>query len=283
MRHYSHFCVALALVFSPSFLHAQEKGGTRLIRSVGSVLNLCKPKPKEEPETLPLPQNRVTSPSNAITPTGKRLKPFGEPNYWGPQDQQVNPEEDIAILPPLPDLRTPDQYTKAERRRNMRNTKYAIRQAQIKAEQDARRAAAMAEVNQPAPDPSTALIQVQSKRDGAVDHGRRERPRAADGTPLKPFNGDSSFVQGNELKYQWSDHEFVETAFDPNEGDELGILPPMPDLRTPDQVTKVERMRKLRNLKYRARQARLEAERRAAEVARRPTVDTGPAPSFPLK
>ncbi|MEM9017707.1 MAG: POTRA domain-containing protein, partial [Verrucomicrobiota bacterium] len=55
--------------------------------------------------------------------------------------------------------------------------------------------------------------------------------------------------------------------------EELIELPPMPDFRTPDQVTRKERMRNLRVAKYEARKAEAEAKRERKELERAATVN----------
>jgi hypothetical protein len=267
--------VILGLIFSLSMASGQEKAGTTLLKAFGSLVSGNREKCEASKETIAMPQNSLDTPSAGITPTGERLKPFGQPDYW--QKRGVAPEtpsidDELAILPPLPDLRTPDQITSAERKRNFRNAKFAERQAQNVIAAEERKMAELAEVEKPPVDPSTALIQVESKRDGAQDCGRRERPATVNGGNLKPFNASSSYVEGCEVKFQWSNHQFVETQPEALE-DELGLLPPLPDLRTPDQITRGEKVRNLRNLKFRGRQAEYEAKRRAAEEAAQATVD----------
>lgn len=271
----SHFLGVFSIAISMSVAQGQEKAGTTLLKALGSLVKSNKEECEELKQPVALPQNSLTSPSNGITPTGNRLQPFGQPEYWGRGNSAVTPsqeEDELAMLPPLPDLRTPDQITKAERKRNLRNAKFAARHEANVAAEEAKRAAMMAQVQTAPVDPSTALIQVESKRDGAQDYGRRERPTTVNGGNLKPFNSGSAYVEGSELKYQWSDHQFVESQPDEVE-DELGMLPPLPDLRTPDQVTKREKVRNLRNLKFRARQAREDAVRRAIEEGRNPTFE----------
>ena len=154
-----------------------------------------------------------------------------------------------------------------------RNQKAAVRQAENEAREAERLLAMQAKVPVPRPDPSTALIQVESSRDGAQDFGNRERPTTVHGGNLKPFNSGSSYVEGCELKFQWSDHQFMEEKQPDELEDELGFLPPLPDLRTPDQVTKTEKMRNLRLLKFRARQAKEQAVRKAIAEGRNPSLD----------
>lgn len=263
----------VCVVISISFAQGQEKAGTTLFRALGSLMKGNKQVCEEQEQPVAMPSNSLDSPSNALTPTGKRLQPFGEPGYWGNDAPPSEADDGLAILPPLPDLRTPDQITKAERRRNVKNAKYAARQAENEAQAQARLMAIQGKVDVPRPDPSTALIQVESSRPGAEDYGRRERPATVNGGSLKPFNSKSSYVEDCELKYQWSDHQFKESQ--PAEvEDELGFLPPLPDLRTPDQVTKAEKVRNLRLLKFRARQAKERAVRKAIAEGRNPTLES---------
>lgn len=255
------------LAVSWSSVQGQEKAGTTLFKALGSLVRPGKDKEKCD-VVAPVPDapcNDLDSLSDGITPSGNRLQPFGQPTYWAKKGNAApaaqNDEDDLAILPPMPDLRTPDQVTNSERRRNARNAKFAARQAKNEAAEEARLMAELAELEkQTRPDPSTALIQVESPRKNAQGFGKPERPLTMNGGLLKPFNAGSSYTEDCEVKFKWSNHEFVEPEPDPSE-DELGMLPPLPDLRTPDQVTRTERMRNLRILKFRARQAR-EAEQR---------------------
>ncbi|MDF1813340.1 MAG: hypothetical protein P1V20_14170 [Verrucomicrobiales bacterium] len=266
----SSFSGILLVVLSLSWtgVQAEEKAGTTLFKALGSLMRPGKDeKCKVVAEVPPMPTNNLSSPSDGLTPTGNRLQPFGQPAYWDRKSTAAaaQPDDELALLPPLPDLRTPDQITNAERRRNAKNAKFAARQAKNQAAEEARRMAELVELERNTmPDPSTALIQVESSRKNAQGFGKPERPSTANGGLLKPFNAGSSYTEDCEVKFQWSDHQFVENQPDPAE-DELGFLPPLPDLRTPDQVTRSERMRNLRNLKFRSRQARESALRREAD------------------
>lgn len=254
----SIFSGLFVIVFSLSQVQGQEKAGTTLFKALTSLVKSKKETSEELQEPVPWPQNSLSSPDNAITPTGQRLQPFGQPTFWGNQPAAPQQADDeLAILPPLPDLRTPDQISKAERKRNFRNAKIAARRAEQEAAEEARKLEAIAAMEVPQGDPSTALIQVQSKRDSAQGYGSPERPTAVSGGSLKPFNSNSSYTEGCEVKFQWTDQQFVEKQPEAVEN-ELGVLPPLPDLRTPDQVTKGERMRNLRILKFRSRQERNE-------------------------
>lgn len=255
-----------------SGVHGQEKAGTTLLKKMACVFKSKQPEPEPEHSSGPMmPQNSLDSPQDGITPTGKRLQPFGQPNYWGGIPIDSGEDEMLGLLPPLPDLRTPDQITDVEKRRIAKNARFAARQAQNEAQHQARLLEKKPEVTTPPPDPSTALIQVESQQLTANDYGRRERPNAVLGGKLKPFNANSTFIENGEVKYKWSNHQFVEPPQD--DSHELGMLPPLPDLRTPDQVTDIEKRRNLRNLKFQARQAREDAQREAVREARQPTLE----------
>ncbi len=249
---------AISLVF-PS-LSAQEKAGTTLLKALGAGFIVK----KKEPVAVQMPRNSVDSPSDAITPTGGRLKPFGNPQYWGPEEPAPIDAE-LGLLPPLPDLRTPDQMSKAELQRARRLAALAEQQARNEAREAEIRALQQANRPQPKPDPSSALIQVESQKRGAVDHGRRDRPDSVNGGQLKPFNAGSTFIEEGEVKFQWTNREFVEPQPDPGEEELLGLLPPLPDLRTPDQISGAERKRSFLQRRAESRRLRDEEKRRELE------------------
>src|SRR5690606_16830622 len=113
------------------------------------------------------------------------------------------PEESLIDLPPLPDLRTPDQVTKRERIRNLRVARYEQRKAEIEAEREEHEMRKRAVVNRPAADPSTALVQVESQAMGDGSHiGNQEAPQTVDQGTLKPFNDGSSYYKDNQLVYK---------------------------------------------------------------------------------
>ncbi|MEO0413842.1 MAG: hypothetical protein AAF226_02690 [Verrucomicrobiota bacterium] len=230
----------------------------------------------EAGESYNPPANKISSMENAVTPSGSRLKPFGEESTWAGADQPL-PDDGFGLLPPLPDLRTPDQISRAEKARNFRVANFAER----KAEQAEKERIAELErelANRPPPDPSTALVQVSSQVAGAHDPScniNGQRPMTKDSRGLKPFNSDSTFVKDGQVQFRGSDTIGQvygdQTVIDPAE-ESLGILPPLPDLRTPDQVTKADKRRTFRIAKF----AERKAEQEAIDALEAITVDTAP-------
>lgn len=160
--------------------------------------------PTEESITV---VNKIPSSESAMTASGELLKPFGEEeDYWGDAMMATVEEDPFGLLAPMPDFRTPDQISKKERLRN----EMVARQERRKAEQEAKRLAKeMANrptVQQPPPDPSSALIQVQSRRD-AHDHyhGNVEAPETPNNRQLKAFDPNATYVQGNQVVYRGSE------------------------------------------------------------------------------
>ncbi|MGB0154907.1 MAG: hypothetical protein ACPGFB_12830 [Verrucomicrobiales bacterium] len=107
-------------------------------------------------------------------------------------------------LPPLPDIRTPDQVRWFERWRNRRVIQKEIRHAKAEARREARERQSRATVNRPAQDPSTAAA-VVSSQSGAPYAGSNTAPETIDGAALKPFNSGSKFYQGGFLVFQSKD------------------------------------------------------------------------------
>lgn len=107
-------------------------------------------------------------------------------------------------LPPLPDIRTPDQVRWFERWRNRRVIQKEIRHAKAEARREARERQSRATVNRPAQDPSTAAALVSSQS-GAPYAGSNTAPETIDGAALKPFNSGSKFYKGGFLVFQSKD------------------------------------------------------------------------------
>lgn len=107
-------------------------------------------------------------------------------------------------LPPLPDIRTPDQVRWFERWRNRRVIQKEIRHAKAEARREARERQSRATVNRPAQDPSTAAA-VVSSQSGAPYAGSNTAPETIDGAALKPFNSGSKFYKGGFLVFQSKD------------------------------------------------------------------------------
>jgi len=148
--------------------------------------------------------NVIASYDDAMTSSGARLKPFGEESeYWAGMPE-APPEETLIVLPPMPDLRTPDQVTRRERIRNAKVAKYEARKAQLELKRREKEMANEATVNRPPADPSTALVQVESQ--AMIDPnyiGNQEAPQKIDNQgALKPFNEQSTYYKDNQIAYK---------------------------------------------------------------------------------
>lgn len=139
--------------------------------------------------------NSISSIENATTNDGTRLRPFGEPDYWGgiPDVQ----EDNLVELAPMPDLRVPEQVTKREKWRDKRvaNAKerhLANEEARAKREEKRQH-----EVRTSQSDPSLALVHVHSSR-GAPYSGVHDAPSTSSST-LKPFNENSAYYRDGML------------------------------------------------------------------------------------
>lgn len=146
--------------------------------------------------------NSLPSDADGITPSGSRLKAFGDADYWGAMPPPT-PEESLIDLPPLPDLRTPDQVTRKERLRNQLIAKQEKRKAEADAIREEKELRKRAIVNRPSADPSTALVLVESQQMGGADYiGNQEAPTTVSEGTLKPFNETSSYYKDNQLVYK---------------------------------------------------------------------------------
>lgn len=145
--------------------------------------------------------NSLPANEDGITASGSRLKPFGDEGFWAGMPDPT-PEEMLIDLPPLPDLRTPDQVTRKERFRDLRIAKSEVREAESDAARQLREAKARAVVNRPAADPSSALVQVESRRGTAGYVGNQSAPETVNETTLKPFNENSSYYRDGQLVYK---------------------------------------------------------------------------------
>lgn len=147
-------------------------------------------------------RNSLPGGEDGITASGSRLQAFGDSDFWG-QMPPPTPEESLIDLPPLPDLRTPDQVTRRERIRDIRVARYEQRKAQVDAAREEKEVRERAIVNRPAVDPSTALVQVESQRSrGAGYAGNQAAPETVDEGTLKPFNDGSVYYKGNQMVYK---------------------------------------------------------------------------------
>ncbi len=210
--------------------------------------------------------NALPANEDGITPSGSRLKPFGDDDYWGAFPEPT-PEEALVDLPPLPDLRTPEQVTRHERMRDLMVTKSQTRKAEADAIREAKEAKERAVVNRPTSDPSTALVQVESRRESGTYGASMSAPQTTnpESPALKPF-GDAQYYGDANSKYR-------ETPIE----EPLMELPPLPDLRTPDQVTRKERFRDRRIAKAEVREAESELARQQREAKARAVVNRPPA------
>lgn len=160
------------------------------------------PKKKQQVPQEVTVSNSLPANEDGITASGARLRAFGDDNYWGAMPPPT-PEETLIDLPPLPDLRTPDQVTKRERLRDLRVAKFEQRKAELEAAREEREMRERAVVNRPSADPSTALVQVESQSmSGGSYIGNQAAPETVDQGTLKPFNEGSSFYKDNQLMYK---------------------------------------------------------------------------------
>lgn len=147
-------------------------------------------------------RNSLPAGESGVTASGVRLQPFGDDNYWAGLPA-VPTEETLVILPPTPDLRTPDQVTRRERTRNLWVAKQDVKKAELDAEREMREIKERTIVNRPPVDPSTALVQVQSQSgSGAPYIGNAEAPETINRGKLKPFDSSSSYYKDNQIVYK---------------------------------------------------------------------------------
>jgi hypothetical protein len=179
----------------------QTEDSTRvsLGQKLSNASNQSKSKPLSQKITV---HNALPGGEDGITASGSRLQPFGDSDFWG-QMPAPTPEETLIDLPPLPDLRTPDQVTRRERIRDLRVAKYEQRKAQIEAEREEKEMRERATVNRPTADPSSALVQVESRGTGAAGYGGNQAaPETVGEGELKPFNENSVYFRDNQMVYK---------------------------------------------------------------------------------
>lgn len=178
----------------------QKPNATFSERVMGVVRNSPQKMPVSKEITV---QNSMPSPDDSVTASGSRLKPFGEEDQYWPEELMVEAEDPLAMLPPLPDLRTPDQVSSKERLRNLRVAKFEKRKAEQEAKRAEKELAARTTVDQPMADPSSALVIVESQRSSAMGYvGNSELPETPNKGTLKPFNANSTYVKDNAVVYQ---------------------------------------------------------------------------------
>lgn len=147
-------------------------------------------------------ENSLPTSEDGITASGSRLRAFGDDNYWG-ELPPPTPEETLIDLPPMPDLRTPDQVTRKERVRDILVAKQERRKAEAEALREEKEMRERATVNRPTADPSTALVLVESQGQmGSGFIGNQEAPQTVDEGTLKPFNENSTFYKDNQMLYK---------------------------------------------------------------------------------
>lgn len=148
-------------------------------------------------------RNSIPSDSDAVTPSGGRLQPFGQENEYWAHMPPPTPEESLIDLPPMPDFRTPDQVTRKERMRDIRVARFEARKAENDAKRREKELKEAATVSRPQADPSTALVQVQSSRSAQANYmGNREAPETVDQGTLKPFDTGSSYYKDGAMVYR---------------------------------------------------------------------------------
>lgn len=151
--------------------------------------------------------NSLPSTDDGITASGSRLKAFGDEARWAAMPE-LTPEEALIDLPPLPDLRTPDQVTKKERLRDVLVAKQNQRKAAADAMREEKELRERAVVSRPMADPSSALVLVESQQTGGAGYvGNQEAPMKTSEGTLKPFNESSSYYKDNQLVYKGRKNE----------------------------------------------------------------------------
>jgi len=152
-------------------------------------------------------ENNIGSADDAVTASGSRLQAFGEEDRWagipGPTE-----EEALIDLPPMPDLRTPDQITARERSRDRRVATADVKRAEAELKKQEAEAKARATVTVPGADPANALVQVQSRAELSGTYmGNAAAPETVDSGTLRPFDATSSYYKDNQKVYQGAANE----------------------------------------------------------------------------
>jgi len=177
-------------------------------------------------------RNSLPTSDDGITASGSRLQAFGDSDYWGAMPPPT-PEESLIDLPPLPDLRTPDQVTKKERVRDLLVAKQEKRKAEADAMREEKELRERAVVNRPTADPSTALVLVESQQmSGAGYVGNQEAPSKVSEGTLKPFNESSSYYKDSQLVYKGRKNDVpVETWWKRGTNEQGGSVSDEPNWR----------------------------------------------------
>ncbi len=183
-----------------------DTGSATFGQRVAKVVKNDPQKMKERSQEVTV-RNSITSNDDALTASGSRLQPFGDDQFWG-ELPPPTPEESLIDLPPLPDLRTPDQITRKERMRDRRLAKFEAIKAENEAKREAKEMEQRATVNRPPADPNSALIQVESQSMAGSNYiGNQEAPETVNQGTLKPFDAGSSYYKGNDLVYKGRENE----------------------------------------------------------------------------
>jgi hemolysin activation/secretion protein len=176
-----------------------DAGRATMGQRLSAMANQSKKKPVSNQITV---ANSLPGGEEGITASGSRLQPFGDEDFWRDLPPPT-PEESLIDLPPMPDLRTPDQITRRERIRDLRVAKFEERKAELEAKRAEKEMRERAVVNRPVADPSTALVQVESQSMGGGSFvGNQEAPSTVDQGTLKPFNEGSTYYKDSQKVYQ---------------------------------------------------------------------------------
>lgn len=152
-------------------------------------------------------QNNIGSADDAVTASGSRLQAFGEEDRWAGIPEPTW-EESLIDLPPMPDLRTPDQITSRERARDRRVASAEVKRAEAELKRQEAEAKARATVTVPGADPANALVQVQSRAELSGTYmGNEAAPETVDSGTLRPFDANSSYYKDNQKVYQGAANE----------------------------------------------------------------------------
>ncbi len=177
---------------------SEDAGRVSLGQKLSNAASQSKAKPLSQKITV---HNALPGGEDGVTASGSRLQPFGDSDFWG-QMPAPTPEETLIDLPPLPDLRTPDQVTRRERIRDLRVAKYEQRKAQTEAAHEEKEMRERVIVNRPTADPSTALVQVESRGNGVGYSGNQMAPETVGEGTLKPFSERSVYYRDNQMVYK---------------------------------------------------------------------------------
>lgn len=173
---------------------------------------------------------------------------------------------ELGALPPIPDLDLGDPERKLswkEKRQKSRKasqSRYENNVYERTAEDTGRATVYQRLSNSVKERTSTPRPTTEISVDNTISSS--DNAMTASGARLQPFGEEGKYWEGIPLPPQ----------------DELEIdLLPMPDLRTPDQITKKERLRNKRIAKYELRKAEADAKREEREARERAVVNLPPA------